>query len=759
MAKSQIKVSSIMFTDIVGYSRMIDRDESHALKLLDEHNAIINKSIKKHNGKIIKLIGDSVFAEFDSPMECAFAAIQIQSSFNKRNELSQKNDRIEIRIGLHYGQVVVKDDDLFGNDVNMCSRFEGVAPPGGISTTSAIAEQISKIENIYIQELGFVKLKNILKPQLLHILHVDGDSRQKNSVNIQRSILEDRGVQFVESDTFIERELYSIALLNLKNLGDSTDDFYCQGVTEGIIDDLQKIAEIRVPEIGGILKYHNSDLPATEIARRLQVQYLTEGTILKRDDTIKLSLQMMDTVSGITKVNINIEENANNINILKGKIVSAILDEFSIQIPKHVRQNLQRKMTENNMAFEKFLKGKHLFNKMASLSDVNYAKQLHLEAIELDDEFIEAYVELALTCQRNGNFEEAESNLEEGLEIAEKNRDQQGIAYVYNGMGILYTEWSKYQKAAACFENALKIEVQFENRIVEAKILNSMSSCMYNMGQIDRAFECVNKSLAIKEELEDDETIGLTYGQIANTHFVEGDFAKAIEYGRKALGNFRNIQMVYNEGRILVLLAEWYARVGYWTNALKYLQDGISICEEFEDQFVLGKIEFIKGLIEAGNKQYGLAAESMEEAVGLYELAENREHAMLALQELGIIYIQDACYTKAVRQLKKCIRMKRKLSVEDKSLLAEIALIYAGIMENDVDEIELKRLTDELITQYEKKVSHREWHYLNLAYFQTDSKKLASTFKKKAKKCLNVEAAQISSPELQKSFIANYSCN
>jgi tetratricopeptide (TPR) repeat protein len=416
-------------------------------------------------------------------------------------------------------------------------------------------------------------------------------------------------------------------------------------------------------------------------------------------------------------------------------------------------------MTENNVAYEKFLKGKHLFNKMASLSDVNYAKQLHLEAIELDDEFIEAYVELAITCQRKGNFEEAESNLEEGLEIAEKNRDQQGIAYVYNGMGILYTEWSKYQKAAACFENALKIEVQFENRIVEAKILNSMSSCMYNMGQIDKAFECVNKSLAIKEELEDDETIGLSYGQIANTHFVEGDFAKAIEYGRKALGNFRNIQMVYNEGRILVLLAEWYARVGYWANALKYLQDGISICEEFEDQFVLGKIEFIKGLIESGNKQYALAAESMEEAVGLYELAENREHAMLALQELGIIYIHDACYTKAIRQLKKCIRMKRKLSVEDKSLLAEIALIYAGIMEDDVDEIELKRLTDELITRYEKKVSHREWHYLNLAYLQTDSKKLASTFKKKAKKCLNVEAAQISSPELQKSFIANYSCN
>ena len=743
-----------MFTDIVGYSRMVARDESHALKLLDEHNTLISKSIEEYNGHIIKLIGDSVFAEFESPISCAQSAINIQFNFEKRNQLCRKIDRILVRIGLHYGKVVVKDDDLFGNDVNMCSRFEGAAPPGGISTTSAIAERISENDDIFIQELGFVKLKNIPKPQSLHILHLDGDSMQKNSVKIQRSVLEDRGVQFVESDTFIERELYSIALLNLKNLGDSKDDFYCQGVTEGIINDLMKIADIRIPEIGGILKYHNSDLPATEIARRLQVQYLAEGTILKRDDTIKLSLQMLDTVSGITTVNINIEEKINNINILKGKIVSAILDEFSIEIPKHVRQNLQRKMTENNVAYEKFLKGRHLFNKMASPSDLNYAKQLHLETIELDDEFIEAYVELALTCQRKGNFEEAESYLEDGLEIAEKNKDQQGIAYVYNGMGILYKGWSKYQKSAACFENALTIEVQFENRLAEARILNGMSSCMYNMGQIDKAFDCVNKSLSIKKDLEDDETIGLTYGQIANTHYVEGDYAKAIEFGRKALGNFRNIQMVYNEGRILVLLAEWYARIAYFDKAAKYLDEGSLICKEFEDQFVFGKIEFIKGLIKCGLKKYDSAAECMEEAVDLYELAENREHAMLAMQELGLIYIKNTKYKKAIRQLKRCIKMKKKLPVEDKSLLAEIALEYADIVHNNSSGDDLDKLEGELMSRDDNKVSYRQWHYLYMAYYFIKNTKQADICKNKAEQSLKAEAEHISLPEMQQSYIA-----
>ena len=127
---------------------------------------------------------------------------------------------------------------------------------------------------------------------------------------------------------------------------------------------------------------------------------------------------------------------------------------------------------------------------------------------------------------------------------------------------------------------------------------------------------------------------------------------------------------------------------------------------------------------------------------------------MLALQELGIIYIQDSQYKKAVRQLKKCIRMKRKLSVEDKSLLAEIALIYAGIMENAVDEIELKKLADELNTRDEKKVSQREWHYLYLAYLHSDSKKQASTFKEKATIRLNDEAGKISLREMQRTYSA-----
>ena len=108
MAESQIKKSTIMFTDIFGYSRMVGRDEKHALKLLDEHNNIITAAIDAHDGSVVKFIGDAIFAEFKKPVEASHCAVNIQQKFIQRNKLNSKNDRIHIRIGLHMGDLVVR---------------------------------------------------------------------------------------------------------------------------------------------------------------------------------------------------------------------------------------------------------------------------------------------------------------------------------------------------------------------------------------------------------------------------------------------------------------------------------------------------------------------------------------------------------------------------------------------------------------------------------------------------------------------------
>ncbi len=143
MSQTNISESTIMFTDIVGYSAMVGKDESDALSLLDEHNNIIFPIIEENEGQIIKLIGDAIFARFLSAYSSLNAATKIQNILSERNSVSKNNQEINIRIGLHSGKVIEKDNDLFGHDVNLCSRIESMSPSGGIAASAQLVNSIT----------------------------------------------------------------------------------------------------------------------------------------------------------------------------------------------------------------------------------------------------------------------------------------------------------------------------------------------------------------------------------------------------------------------------------------------------------------------------------------------------------------------------------------------------------------------------------------------------------------------------------------
>tara|TARA_B100000945_G_C20351790_1_gene582627 strand:+ start:210 stop:668 length:459 start_codon:yes stop_codon:yes gene_type:complete len=147
------KSIALMFTDIVGYSQMIAKNEANALKLLDEHNKIIFPIIEKNQGKVIKLIGDSIFAKFASSEKLIIAAISIQTELKDRNNIRNKNDSINIRVGLHKGYVIDKDNDLFGHDVNLCSRIESVTQSGSITISEEMFQSITNVEDIFHRKI------------------------------------------------------------------------------------------------------------------------------------------------------------------------------------------------------------------------------------------------------------------------------------------------------------------------------------------------------------------------------------------------------------------------------------------------------------------------------------------------------------------------------------------------------------------------------------------------------------------------------
>ena len=163
--------ATFMFTDIVGYSTLINKDQDLALELLEKHNQILMPAIENNNGKIIKHTGDGYFAYFLSSDDALTSATEFQTKINNRNKLSKGKHRFQIRVGIHTGEAVNKNNDLFGHDVNIASRIEGLCVFGGIAVSDAVFVSLNKV-NIYARTMGYVKMKNIRNPKLLHNVYL-----------------------------------------------------------------------------------------------------------------------------------------------------------------------------------------------------------------------------------------------------------------------------------------------------------------------------------------------------------------------------------------------------------------------------------------------------------------------------------------------------------------------------------------------------------------------------------------------------------
>jgi len=168
MSEKTRKLAAIMFTDIVGYSRIMSADERHGLKLLNQHDAILMPIIEKRNGKVLKKMGDAVFAEFNSSVNAVECAIEIQTVLKEFNQEKELNDKIIIRIGIHMGDVVVHGDDLFGEGINVAARLEPLAEPGGVCMSQVVYQSVRAQMDINAIKVGEVELKNILEKHIIY---------------------------------------------------------------------------------------------------------------------------------------------------------------------------------------------------------------------------------------------------------------------------------------------------------------------------------------------------------------------------------------------------------------------------------------------------------------------------------------------------------------------------------------------------------------------------------------------------------------
>ncbi len=274
------RLSAIMVADVVGFSRLMRSNEVGTLQALKAHRSeLIDGKITDFSGRIVKHTGDGFIAEFASVLNATNCAVEIQTLMAQRNVDIPPDRCLEFRIGINAGDIIHDDGDVFGDGVNVATRIETLARPGGVAVAGSTREQMASKTNLVFEDAGMQTLKNIDQP--VHIYHVAQASEVAGP-----------------SESTSIREL-SVAVLPFVNMsGDSEQEYFADGITEDLITDLSKISALFVVGRNSVFTYKGKSVNLVQAARELGVKYLLEGSVRKSGQKVRITAQFIDGATG-----------------------------------------------------------------------------------------------------------------------------------------------------------------------------------------------------------------------------------------------------------------------------------------------------------------------------------------------------------------------------------------------------------------------------------------------------------------------------
>ena len=406
------KLAAIMFTDMVGYSALTQKNEKLSLELLDEQRKLLRPIFPKHHGREIETAGDSFFVEFDSALEAVQCAIDIQKMVHERNKSVASDRALQLRIGLHLGDVVYMDKHVHGDGVNIAARIEPLAEPGGISISEDVARQIQNKIELPVIKLGKRDLKNIQLPMDIYQIimpwekkHFPLSKRMKLTLKRQRTRVYGFGALVVLGVVVwyyliplksISSDRNSIAVLPFQNLNqDRENEFFSDGITEDVRAQISKIAKLKVISRTSVMQYKNTEKSLQEIGRELNVGTILEGSVRRADNKVRIVAQLFnaqndDLLWGLDTY----ERELTEIFVIQSDVALKIAQALETMLSPGEKERLDKKPTANLEAYDLYLKGRyHWFKRMPN--DLKKGIDYFEQALERDSNYALAYAGLA----------------------------------------------------------------------------------------------------------------------------------------------------------------------------------------------------------------------------------------------------------------------------------------------------------------------------------------------------------------------------
>ena len=406
------ELAAIMFSDIAGYTAIMARDEQEGLKARDSHRELLHTILPRFNGRLLGDLGDGALSSFHSAIDAVNCARAFQAAIGTE-------PRFRIRVGIHIGDVLFADNTVLGDGVNIASRIQALAPPGGICISERVYEEIRNKPEFQVKDLGEQQLKNVPRPIRVYVLAALGASGDRlvlpsktgappASKRIPLAAI--AGAVAVAGLIYLAvtlkpwainprfpapgalHPIRSIAVLPLDNYsGDPKQEYFADGMTDELTTDLAKISALRVTSRGSVMQFKGAHRPPTpEIAKMLNVDAVVEGSVLRVGDRVRITAQLIDAPADRHLWAKSFERDSRDVLALQDELASAIAREINVQLTPGEQARLTGAPTVNPEAHDAYLKGRYFFNRP---SDENLKKAIAQfeEAIRLDPNFAPAY--------------------------------------------------------------------------------------------------------------------------------------------------------------------------------------------------------------------------------------------------------------------------------------------------------------------------------------------------------------------------------
>jgi len=481
------KLTAILAADVVGYSRLMGADEPGTISTLGEYRKVFIKQIEKHRGHVVDAKGDAILAEFASIVDAVAGAVEIQRELAERNETLPADRRMDFRIGINTGDVIVKDDVIYGDGVNVAARLESLADPGGITISRNAFDQVEGKLPLFYEDMGEHTVKNIIRSvQAYRVLTKPGAAAHP-MVKVKRMVARFRrksilaaafamilvggGLAIGFQNHFSTRDVAekgltlpdnpSIAVLPFVNMsGDPGQEYFSDGISETIITDLSKLSNLFVIARNSTFRYKDKAVDVRTVGKELGVRYVLEGSIQKAGGRVRINVQLVDATTGEHLWAERYDRPFDDLFALQDEITQKIVTELDVNLIEGEQARMWRTISGDMGSYEITMKAVESFRKGTREANEE-GKRIFLSILDDDPDNAGALAGLGwayLSDFRFGWSSNPRQSMDRAIELANRSLSlDDDVAVAHALLGFLRMYQGRHDESLASMRKAISL--------------------------------------------------------------------------------------------------------------------------------------------------------------------------------------------------------------------------------------------------------------------------------------------------------------